>query len=997
MPSGTAIPHESGVQAAYTAPILQSIMRLTTLGGVDLEGSRSRRIKPLLLLAYLAIEGPKERLHLAELFWMNASDPFNSLSTALSQLRTEAPGSFRADHIQVETAIPVDATELLTCIDTGDLEEAVELYRGPFLRGVYLKDWSAELEEWMYGTREFIAGRVQEAHIKLAERDAASGEFEGAARRAETAYLLPGALEPASERLERLYTLMVAGGSARAQDVAGEAESFGPALNLTPEQAREQLAQAAPPEAMTHHNLPAQPTTFVGRTEEKQQLAELLQDSDTRLISITGPGGMGKTRLAIEVAGSKLGRFADGVFFVPFSAVASPDGMIFAIRDALDLPDSGRADPKEHLFEYLADKAMLLVLDNLEHLIEGADIVGELWERAPGLKLLVTSRERLNLQAEQVLSLSGLSTPGDVPVDHSDAVALFVSRAWSSGVPIALNDETTEAIARVCALVGGLPLAIELAASWARVLPIDEIAVEVERGIDLLEGSARDVPERHRSARAVFDHSWELLTQREKEAIRKLAVFRGGFRREAAAVVVGATLPLLAGMVDKSLLRLNPGGRFDRHPLLYQYTRDKLLERPEEKAVAEARHGRYYLEKVIEPGGTPEALKDEPANIQAAWDWAVTNRDLELIEQAAWPLTSAFEGHDREAIALFTEAAENLDENDPVHMKALANVMFGEAYHHCLLGNYSRMDALAERGLELARAAGDKTGIMRGVVLLIDYGSDSVEVLRKCLVLAREVGSPRDVGQILTRILLRERNWADLPEFRRRATEILTELRESGDERHVAFGLVVAGAGLVYRDALDEGQALLEEGLGRSLELGLRADIPTIQCELGLVAYKRGRLDEARSLYLEAGEGAREIDQQRFVAKALAGVGRVALARGDLREAKRHLQRSLETFWSMKDSDDGFMYETLVVLGELLCGLGKGVQAAELLFMVKDGSYVEKRDRDQAERQLERLREQLPPEELAAAQGRAKSVKLEEVVQDLLGSAPEMEVTDGKG
>ena len=955
-----------------------------TLGALALDGSDVRRVKPLLLLAYLAIEGARERRHLAGLFWMGAADPLNSLSKAINQLNKEAPGVLAADALEVQATVEADAAQLLTAVDQGDDEDVLGLYQGPFLKGVYLKDWSSELEEWIYGTRELIAHQVQETLLELAETEAGSGDFEGAARRAERAYLLPGAPEPPLETLERLYALLVAGGSARAGEVKAEAESFGVPLALTPGKAREDLARASSQGISVRYNLPAQATAFVGRTEELEQVKGHLQDPDSRLVTITGPGGMGKTRLAIEAARAHLGAFDDGVFFVPFAAVSSPDGMVSVIREALGLPDPGPSDPKEQLFEHLTNRSLLLVLDNLEHLLEGTGFIRELWERFPGVQLLLTSREPLKLRAERVLRLSGMSAPEGVPAEAWEAVELFLNTARSTGYRLVLDEENAIAIARVCRLVGGLPLAIELAASWVRALPIEEIAREIERGIDLLEAAARDVPERHRSVRAVFDHSWQLLTGRERETLARLSVFQGGFRREAAAEVAGATLPVLTGLLDKSLLRMGPGGRYDRHPLLYQYTQEKLSEHPEEQSKTQAKHGRYYLRKVAERLGNPKDLQEELPNIRVAWDWAVVNQEHGLIERAAWPLTTAFESRNREAIAMFSRAAANLDEFDPAHVRALAQVLFGEAYHLTSLAFYTQAEALGRRGLEFARAAGDKAGIMRGLALSTDMvAPNALEVLHEGLALAREVGGPRDIGFFLAHILLCERHRSDLPEFRRIGREILTELRESGDDRHVVFGLVVFGAGLVYHDALDKGQELLEESLRLSRELGLRAEIPMIRCELALVAHKRGRFDQAKDLYLEAADRAREINQQLYVAKALGGVGRVALALGDLSDAERHLQRSLEMFGPRNVR--GFIQETLVLFGELLSALGVGERAAELLFMVRDGLRVEKRDRDEAERQLVALREQLSPEELARARDRARSMKLEEVVKDLLG------------
>ena len=985
-------------------------MRLVTLDGLVLEGADTRRTKPLLLLAYLAIEGPKERRHLAELFWMGATDPLNSLSKAINQLNGEAPSAFEADHRQVEATIEMDATELLTRLDAGDLEGAVELYRGPFLRGVYLKDWSAELEEWIYGTREFIAGRVQEAQLRLAERDAASGTFEGAARRAEQAYLLPGAPEPSLETLARLYSLLVAGGNARAKEVAGEAESFGPPLSLTPEQAREKLGQAATPETSTRHNLPPQPTSFIGRSEEQLQLAGLLEDPNSRLVSIVGPGGMGKTRLAIEIASAQLERFTDGVFFVAFAAVSSPNGMVPTIRDELGLQDSGREDPEEHLLDYLSDKTMLLVLDNLEHLVGGAELVRDLWERAPRVWLLVTSRERLNLQAERVLSLSGLITPEGLPVGRADAVELFVNSVRSSGFHLIVDEESLHAVARVCRLVGGLPLAIELAASWVRALPIEEIAREIEGGIDLLEGSTRDLPERHRSVRAVFDHSWSLLTEREQEVLRRLSVFLGGFRREAAAEVTGATLPMLMGLVDKSLLRMSSEGRYDRHPLFIQYTRDKLAEHPEEQTESKEKHARYFLRLVRELEGdlrtrkrlaTLKVLNEEQANVRQAWFWALEHTQVEEIRTAAFAIGLAFDNHKQDSIALFDHAIAVLADDDPSHHPALGNVFIQQAENLRTLPDVQRMSALVERGLETLRPLGETRGLIRGhfalgaVSQILGRPAEARRRFQEALDLAQQYEDNEAELRLLIQLFHSEQALADVATTRRFGREVLDRVRRDGDLVHLAVHLHLFGIFLVRHDDLEQGYALLQESCQLVRELGMLNSEAFFLNDLAFAAFKLKDYQQAGTLAHEALRKAERHGSRWAQGKVLTLLSRIAIVHGDFDRAWGLLRRSLQLSWA-----NNLVYsimEGLVVLSGLLLAEGDTVKATEILNLVLAKPGLERHDEAEARRLLVDLRKQLVDEEFLMASERGGTLEVDRVVEEFVTAFPGTNVGEVDG
>ena len=294
-------------------------------------------------------------------------------------------------------------------------------------------------------------------------------------------------------------------------------------------------------------NLPTPATALVGRAAELAELERLLSDPDCRLLTVSGPGGIGKTRLAIEATARQAAGFADGAAFVALAPVAAPDLIAPAIADALGFSFYGQANPSGQLIDFLQEKSLLLLLDNFEHLVDGADFLVELLQRAPQVKLIVTSRERLNLQGEWVIELQGLPLPRNadgwkngeqlVGFDDSAAVALFLQTARRSYAGFTLAPADRAAVARICRLVEGMPLGIELAAAWVRVLPLGEIADEIARTLDFLAASARDLPARHRSLRAVFEHSWNLLTDDERIVMRRLSVFRGGFSRAAAAAV----------------------------------------------------------------------------------------------------------------------------------------------------------------------------------------------------------------------------------------------------------------------------------------------------------------------------------------------------------------------------------------------------------------------------------------------------------------------------
>ncbi len=624
------------------------------------------------LLVYLAVTGrPHSREALAGLLWgdMAETPAAKNLRNALSNLRTLA-GPYLT--ITRETAafnrdapywLDVESftAALAPTAPPHDLEalhRGVELYQGDFLEGFYVGGALA-LEEWIAGQRSLLKGMVLQALHTLVVRHLEREEYAAGIEYANR--LL--ALEPWREEVHRYLMLLLTRSRQRSAALAQYetcrrvlADELGvtPMAETTALYERLRAAAAPPP-----HNLPPQPTAFVGREAELAEISRYLHNRDAQLLTLVGPGGIGKTRLALQAAARCIDpetsfdtRFTDGVFVVPLAAGPGqdnqPNSLLAAMADALHYDLQGPVHPQAQLLNHLRDKHLLLILDNFEHLVAEARQLGDILRLVPGIKLLVTSRARLNLQEEWLLEVQGLAYPasaaGLTPEDAAafSAVALFAQQARRVVAGFALQPADVPWVVRLCQLVEGVPLGLELAASWLRVLSCAEIVAEVAHGLDFLTTGLQNVPERHRSLRAVFDHSWALLSPAEQTVFAQLAVFRGGFRREAATEIVGVSLTVLAGLVDKSLLRRTADGRYEVHDLLRQYAAERLAADPETSAAVHNRHCRYYARlmaahseqlKGEELSDALAVLSAERDNVRAAWDWAVSQRRVEELNQ----------------------------------------------------------------------------------------------------------------------------------------------------------------------------------------------------------------------------------------------------------------------------------------------------------------------------------------------------------------------------
>jgi predicted ATPase/DNA-binding CsgD family transcriptional regulator len=378
------------------------------------------------------------------------------------------------------------------------------------------------------------------------------------------------------------------------------------------------------------------PTPFVGRTKEVVDVTTRLLNPECRLLTLTGLGGIGKTRLAIEVANAVASDFPQGTIFVGLQSLTQSDLLVLTIAQALGLTLYGEHESEAQLFSYLREKSLLLLLDNFEHMLAATPFISAILMSAPRVKILVTSREALNVQEEWLYPLKGMSIPLSAyaaSLEDYEAVQLFLYHARRIQPEFELANEH-ESVIRICEMTAGLPLAIELAASWLKGFAASQIAFQMRHNLDFLSTTTRNVEERHRSMRLVFDQSWKLLPENERVIFAGISVFRGSFDSGAAEHVAGASLAILAALVEKSLLQRDASGRFSIHELLRQYGLEQ-LEAYGETAAAYARHSHYFAQLMLRHEAalkqpqqldTMRAIERDFENIRQAWDWSVTNK-----------------------------------------------------------------------------------------------------------------------------------------------------------------------------------------------------------------------------------------------------------------------------------------------------------------------------------------------------------------------------------
>ena len=665
------------------------------------------------------------------------------------------------------------------------------------------------------------------------------------------------------------------------------------------------------------NNLPMQPTPLVGREREVDDIRGRLLAPEVRLLTLTGPGGTGKTRLALQAAADLLEECEDGVFFVALATITDPTLVASTVAQALGVRERGDQPLIEGVKDYLKDKRLLLVLDNFEQVLEAAPLVGELLS-APRLMVLATSRISLGVYGEHEYAVPPLAVPdpkripGVENLSQYEAVRLFIERARAAKADFAVTNENAPAVAEICARLDGLPLAIELAAARVKLLPPNAMLGRLGRRLKLLTGGARDLPERQRTLRGAIEWSHTLLDEGEKTLFARMTIFSGGRTLEAVEAVCDAAgdLPVdafegVSSLLDKSLLRQEEGPesepRFVMLETIHEYAREKLQESGEAEEIGRA-HTEYFLAlaEEAEPELTGpdqaewmERLEAEHDNLRAALSRSLEGEDPELGLRLANALSYFWfvRGYWSEGRGWLEEAlAGNAGDQAEARAKAL-RVLANLAVEQ---GDYERAETSAEEALALFRELGDEKGV-----------SDSL-------------------GELGWVSLFR----GDYERAEAPLEQSLAAARESDDAWSTARALNALAVLVGYRDDFERAEALWEESLELGRKLGDSERVRAVLLNMGYARADRGDLELAGALFEEGLAMSRESKDPNANALALLCLGIVETRRGEYGRAKTLLEECLVL--SRKLGGMVIVAEGLETLAEMAWASGGGPRAARL-------------------------------------------------------------------
>jgi predicted ATPase/DNA-binding SARP family transcriptional activator len=987
-------------------------LELSLLGtvAINLDGdpiSGHLSAKSQALLCYLAVTGDTQsREKLAGLLWGNRPDDKAkaNLRRSLSDLRRVVGDALTITRQTVALNpdgaywLDVEAFQSTFAEDSADPERlqalrgALDLYRGEFLEGFSVRQ-ALEFEEWALQERERMHQLAIEALHRLSEACAARGEY--AAGIAYTNRLL--ALEPWRESAHRqLMALLARNGQHSAALAQYETcrQLLAEELGVEPMPETQALYHRLKTRGeATPHNLPPQTTPFVGRHAELAQIADHIARDDCRLLTLIGVGGIGKTRLALHAAGQALDAFADGVYFVPLARIDSAAFLVPTIAEAIACPLSGKEDPRVQLLTYLHGKEMLLVLDNYEHLFSspgsagsGRDLLLDMIRRAPALKLLVTSRERLNLHAEWLLAVHGLPYPPEETALEDEtfgAVELFAQGAQRVRPAFSLAAERPQVV-RICRLLDGMPLGIELAAAWVPMMSCSEIVEELSQGLDLLSTRYHDVPARHRSLEAVFSHSWELLSEPERDVFQKLSVFRGGFDRQAARRVAGASLETLAALVNKSLLRIDSPGRYNMLEPLKQYVAAKLSEaqalgesahpghREHDASFADVRerHARYYLslaERAEQAIKGPEQvawlrrMETESDNLRAALSWTLAGRG------------------DRAALGLRLSGTLG---------------MFWQNYSHHWSEGYQWLSSALEANDDAPAAMRAKALLAAGALLFHQWRFDqAAPYFEAGLALYQDLNDRDGIADALYRQgchAFRQKGYREAATLLERS---LVLYRQANNQYGISMALRSLGDCARLLEDYERSSRLYEEGLALSRRIGNKRGASGLLNSLGELARLQGDLRQAKAFYEENLRIDQELGSAFSQAITLHNLGHTTLGLGDPWEAQRQLEQGLRLFQRREYSRG--MTLCLAALAGVASAIGQAEQAARLLgaataALEASNAPLPLGPADQAayDRYLAATKAQLEPGAFAAAWEAGRGMALAQAIDCALDHVP---------
>lgn len=891
-------------------------MRLRLLGSPRLEvkGACARlgRRKSLALLAYLALTGqPHDRISLAVLFWPESerASALAALRQCLSEIKKRLGAAvLQADRYTVslpaEPPFCVDVLEFrrrlasgLRDDDLAQLVKAADLYQGDFMADFVLPD-TPEFDEWQRDQAESLRRELSQALAGAVQLLTASNRAEEALPYANRYAALEPGNETAQAQLLRLYikTGQITAAveryeqfSRRIESELGRPPTFTldsllPDSRLPDREAEaEEVAPAPATTGRRRAALPRPATPFAGRTSELAKLVTRLKQPGVPLLTIIGPGGAGKTRLALAAARQLETYFPDGVYFVSLEAVEDAAGLLAVIANTLAIAWDGHNNLEIQLMEQLQERHLLLVLDNFEQLTPHAAFLTRLLLAAPGVKFLVTSRIRLKLQEEWSLLLHGMAYPSsaDDPAANSYEAVDFLQQCIRQNDP---DYRPTRAdlpyLVHICQLVEGLPLALELAAAWVKHLSYQEIIEALVRQPERLTAAWADPPDSRASLEAVCARSWQLLTPEERQCAQWLTLFRGSFDQEAAKAA-GVSRPLLAALVDKSLLRrLSPetgsDDRFQMHAVIRRYIQRQLEADKPAATEARRRYARYYAAFLrerdgwLEDGRQATALNEiqrDIANIRAAWRWAAVDREEKATAAALSPLHRFYDMK-----GMFCQGVEDFElalthwqkENDT-----------GNPAIERLVGRLAlRQGLLLHRLSDLDKA---ETLLLAGIARLSPHKPDSLYDIAIAL-------------QGLGKIAIERREWLTAREKYQESLTILQTLDRLFDVAQALSGLGRIASGLAE---YEEAAHLYQESLALYQKLGAPLGVAVCLNNLSHIAEMAGNYRQA-ALWLQLSlTMAEKASSPWLKATALSNLAHIALLQKQPGKAKQYLKQSL--------------------------------------------------------------------------------------------------------
>lgn len=889
--------------------------------------------KATALLIYLAMTArPQSREILATLFWPNSDTTRAkaSLRRALTDIKKNiGPQWLHSDRKTVwleQTHLHVDVHHFQNLVtnstDYAQQTQAAQLYRSDFLHGFSIKN-CYEFDEWQY----FETENLRQTYAQLLDHIIINGletqRFSETIPFARQRLALDTLHEPAHLHLMQLYA--AAGEKTSAlrqfsdcQQVLQDELGVEPmpaivALHqqiLTAVLPKPPQTQTRPEPTPTPNNLLADSTTFIGRQKELNDLQDLLAQPQARLISIIGLGGMGKTRLGLTAARQHTKQFPDGVWFIDLAPLQSGQFLLTTIANAIKFSFHGTTNIKQQLFTHLHNKHLLLLIDNFEHLIESAPLLSELIQNTQHTKLLITSRQALDLHGEWVYQLDGLSYPKHIlPLDNTptaqlllaqpamnySAVQLFAQRARQASLKFSFA-ENEPCVLRICQLTEGMPLALELASAWIRLLSCTQIVKEIEKGLKILSTTQRNVAERHRSIWAVFESSWLLLNQTEQRLLAKLSVFRGSFTWDAVEQVTEAPLFTFFSLLNKSLIRTPSTGRYNLHELLRQFAATKLEEMEVDPAGINQRHTTHYTnwlhtqEPKLYGQKQTQALNqvaNELDNIYQAWLHASQQGNLKALAQSTHTLYSfhTIRSLNEQGNQLFQYAINHIEPHltiaTPQESAILVRMLVRQADFLYLTGRTQSAENLFQESLERATALSLEEELetaYRKLGLMAHLRGDfrkAQEMLNKALPLADKNNNLHTQGysfMVTGAVALALGNYDKAEQMHQKSLSLYQQVKHDfGIIHSLRFLGTVAIRKHNYDEAHQFSQQSLDIARSISFELGQALAINN----LGLIAQAKEKYDLAQTLFEKTLQLARDSSTKSVIAMALQNLGRL--------------------------------------------------------------------------------------------------------------------------